>query len=430
MKNIKKMLVVTGIVALTSQIYLDIIVSHFKISLGIIFFAIFLYIYRELNAIIIGVFTGFSVYFLRVLVYSIRDGVISDVAFTYFPEIFFYIFYGVFFTILIKKNSSYDINKYFIITVFSDYFANLIEMYIRINGELFTSRFESVGFLLLVATIRSGVVWIVLNIFKYYKMLLLKEEHEERYKKLLLLTSRLKTEMYWAEKSMNNIESVMTSAYELYGKISLNQENETWADRAITIAKDVHEIKKEFGLVVRGVEEITENRYSDDGIYFEDIIKILQESMKSEISFKNLNIDLEFSVGENFFTKKHYYLMSIFRNLIMNSIDAIITNCKDKKALLNDKITFNHEDNESVHVFTITDTGCGIKQEDIIYIFSPGFSTKIDYNTGNINRGLGLSLVKDIVEIYLEGNIEVNSVEGKGTTFKISILKEILEEFK
>lgn len=430
MKNIKRMLVVTGVVALTSQIYLDIIVTDFKISLGIIFFAIFLFIYRELNPIIIGVLTGFSVYVLRVIVYLIGNGVTSGVAWIYFPEIFFYISYGVFFTILIKKNSSYDINKYFIITVFSDYFANLIEMYIRINGEIFTSRFESIGLLLLVATIRSSVVWIVINVFKYYKMLLLKEEHEERYKKLLLLTSRLKTEMYWAEKSMNNIEKVMTSAYELYGKISSDQESETWADRAITIAKDVHEIKKEFGLVVRGVEEITENRFSDDGIYFIDIIKILQESMKSEISFKDLNIDLEFSVGENFFTKKHYYLMSIFRNLIMNSIDAISTNNKDEKTLINDKITFIHQDNKRQHIFTITDTGCGIKQEDIIHIFSPGFSTKINYDTGNINRGLGLSLVKDIVEIYLEGNIEVTSVEGKGTKFKIIILKEILEEFK
>lgn len=428
MKNIKKIVIVSSVVALTSQINLEIITPDFRISLGIIGLAIFLFIYRKLNVIKIGLITGIFVYIGRMIVYSFGDGACSDVAWIYFPEILFYTFYGVFFTILIKKNPLYDINKYFIIIVFSDYLANLGEIYIRVNGELFVDRIESIGVLLLVAIIRSSVVWFVLNGLRYYRMLLLKEEHEERYKKLLWLTSKLKTEVYWAQKSMNNIEKVMSSAYELYEKITLEREYETWEDRAITIAKDVHEIKKEFGMVVRGIEEITENRLSEQGMYFVDIIKILQESIESEIKYKNLKIDIEIHIGENFYTKKHYSLMSIFRNLIMNAMDAISESCGIKPSLVNDRIVLVHEDSEDNHIFKITDTGCGIREEDISYIFSPGFSTKINYDTGNINRGLGLSLVKDVVERYLNGKIEVSSVERKGTTFKVSILKEILEE--
>ena len=431
MNNIKKTFVVTVIVALTSQIYLDIIVSDFKISLGIIFLGIFLFINRKINAIAIGVLAGVSVYLLRVLEFSIGIGIVKDVYINYFPEIFFYTFYGVIFSLLIKRNSSYNINKYFIIILFSDYFANLIELYIRVNGELFTDKFESIGLLLLIAAIRSSVVWLVLNSFKYYKMLLIKEEHEQRYKKLLWLTSRLKAEMYWAEKSMNNIENVMSSAYNLYGKINSDEESETWADNAITIAKDVHEIKKEFGMIVRGVEEITENKFNDDGIDFVELIKILQESIKNEIAYKKLDINLEINIFENFFTKKHYYLMSIFRNLMMNSLDAIISsfNVKEKTSMI-DAITLTHKVSKTHHIFSIKDTGCGIKKEDINHIFSAGFSTKIDYSTGNINRGLGLSLVQDIVEKYLKGKIDVHSVEGEGTTFHISILKQVLEEVK
>lgn len=431
MKNIKKMLVVAGIVALTSQIYLDIIVSDFRISWAIIFLAIFLFLYRDLNVILTGVITGFVVYIWRVIFYAIGYGIIGDVALTYFPEIFFYTFYGIFFSILIKKNPSYDINKFFIIIVFSDFFSNLIEIYIRINGEIFTTQSETIGLLLLVAIIRSSIVWLVLNGLKYYRMLLLKEEHEKRYKKLLWLTSRLKTEMYWAEKNMDNIERVMTNAYDLFEKITLDKDKDTWANRVVTIAKDVHEIKKEFGMVVRGVEEITENKLQDQGMYFSDIIRILEQSMKSEARYRDLDIVMEFVMAENYYTKKHYYLMSIFRNIIMNAMDAINTSSSEiKKSLIKDRITFIHDTNEKEHIFRIIDTGCGIKEEDISHIFSPGFSTKIDYSTGNINRGLGLSLVKDIVEGYLNGEIKVHSIYGKGTTFEIYILKDVMEETK
>ena len=56
----------------------------------------------------------------------------------------------------------------------------------------------------------------------------------------------------------------------------------------------------------------------------------------------------------------------------------------------------------------------------------PGFSTKINYETGQVSRGLGLSLVKDIVESELGGSISVTSEDGC-TDFTIRIPKENLE---
>ncbi len=52
--------------------------------------------------------------------------------------------------------------------------------------------------------------------------------------------------------------------------------------------------------------------------------------------------------------------------------------------------------------------------------FEPGFSTKIDYETGKVSRGLGLSLVRDIIESQMGGTIRVQSEEGC-TDFIISI---------
>ncbi len=155
--------------------------------------------------------------------------------------------------------------------------------------------------------------------------------------------------------------------------------------------------------------------------YYE-ILDILRHMINIEI--KNTKIIFKIGKEENFNTIYHYYLISIFRNIIMNSIDAL----KDKD---NGLIYLNHNsiniDNINGHCFEIIDNGQGIDKEDKKYVFNPGFSTKIDFNTGDVNRGLGLSIVKDIVETKLNGFVTLTSTKGKGTKFMIFIPKDVLE---
>ncbi|MFA4910609.1 MAG: HAMP domain-containing sensor histidine kinase, partial [Desulfobacteria bacterium] len=62
------------------------------------------------------------------------------------------------------------------------------------------------------------------------------------------------------------------------------------------------------------------------------------------------------------------------------------------------------------------DTGVGIPRENLDKIFDPFFTTK-DSDNGT---GLGLSIAYTIVKEH-NGKIDVNSVEGKGTTFTIRL---------
>ena len=418
----KKMIIISIIIAITSQINMNLLISDFRVSIAIILFPVFLYLFDEQDTIKIGVMCAISVYILRVGIYFIGNGSFIEILLAYFPEIFFYVFYSMFFKIINKTIVTINFKRSLITLILSDYLGNFIEILIR-NLENFTMVKSNVIITLFyVAVIRSIISLIILNSLKFYKLLLMKEEHEKRYKKLLLLTSELKTEMYWMKKNMNGIEKIMGNAYDLFEKISLQEESDTWAKISLDIAKDVHEIKKEYGLVVRGIEEITENKTQDKGMYFKDIINILEDSMKNEVKFRKLNIDLFFYVNRNFYTTKHYYLMSIFRNLIMNSLDALST------TIDNASISFIEKSTEEKFIFIISDTGCGIKESDLMYIFSSGFSTKINYNTGEINRGLGLSIVENIVEEDLKGTIKVNSIENSGTTFYITINKSELED--
>jgi two-component system, NtrC family, sensor kinase len=64
----------------------------------------------------------------------------------------------------------------------------------------------------------------------------------------------------------------------------------------------------------------------------------------------------------------------------------------------------------------ISDTGTGIKPEDVQKIFTPLFTTKEEGK----GTGLGLSISQDIIKRH-NGTIEVESVPGKGTTFIIRL---------
>lgn len=422
MKTIQKMLIVSILVALASQVNLELLESDFVVSAGVILFVIFLYHYEDISPIPLGILSGAMIFALRIVVHQVLfGGIINEVAASYMPEIIFYVVYAIFFMLFLENARKNNLGLVFVVLIICDFASNMLEVFIRFTVLEEKVLITVIPTLLIVSIIRSSVVWITLTALNYYNLMLNKREHEERYKRLLLLTSQLKTEMYWVEKSTDNIENVIRQTYDLYEKINSNQNNEKWADIAISIARNANEIKKDNGLLVRGIKDITEKELKDKGMEYSDIASILSETMMKETKRCNKNIEFEFKNGENFYTFKHYYLISVLRNLILNSMDAI------RKSQKPSKISVIHQNNEQHHIFEVSDNGTGIDEEYLRQIFSPGFSTKVNNETGEVNRGLGLSIVKYIVEENLKGKLEINSKPGEGTNIIVSIPKISLE---
>ena len=63
----------------------------------------------------------------------------------------------------------------------------------------------------------------------------------------------------------------------------------------------------------------------------------------------------------------------------------------------------------------ISDTGKGIPKEELPHVFSPFYQSKNTADDGQPGTGLGLSLVKELVNLY-GGTLELVSFENKGTT--------------
>ena len=72
----------------------------------------------------------------------------------------------------------------------------------------------------------------------------------------------------------------------------------------------------------------------------------------------------------------------------------------------------------------IADTGVGVSKVDLPRIFDKFFRIRTEYTRKVIGSGLGLPLVKAIIEAHL-GTITVESELGKGTTFIILLPRGI-----
>jgi len=78
------------------------------------------------------------------------------------------------------------------------------------------------------------------------------------------------------------------------------------------------------------------------------------------------------------------------------------------------------EEGPASMVVTVTDSGIGIKKEEINQIFEKYKQTKNKSFRGGSGTGLGLYIVKQIVEAH-GGEIHVSSIEGLGTSIVIGI---------
>lgn len=108
-------------------------------------------------------------------------------------------------------------------------------------------------------------------------------------------------------------------------------------------------------------------------------------------------------------------------DFVPNYISKIVTN------LLSNALKFTQEagtisvsiwSKEDKYFIDVADTGCGIPKEKLPHIFEVFYQS--DNNADNAGTGVGLALVNQILKT-LNGSVNVESKEGKGTTFHIAL---------
>ena len=107
-------------------------------------------------------------------------------------------------------------------------------------------------------------------------------------------------------------------------------------------------------------------------------------------------------------------LVTVVGNLLENAMEAV--NSAPAGGMRS--VTLQITEDENGLLLMVSDTGDGIREEDLPHIFEHGFSTK-----ARSGRGLGMKLIADIVERQ-GGSIDVDTEPGSGTTISVIFSRE------
>ncbi|MCI0513598.1 ATP-binding protein [candidate division KSB1 bacterium] len=137
-------------------------------------------------------------------------------------------------------------------------------------------------------------------------------------------------------------------------------------------------------------------------------IETVLSLLRFRLEKNNIEIVTHFNAKLPLIHADPHLIQEVIMNLLLNSFDSI-------EAQGQIRITTEQETNTTVRM-TITDTGCGIPENNLDKIFDPFFTTK-DEGKGT---GLGLSVSLGIVENH-GGTIRVTSKPQTGTTFYVTL---------
>ncbi|MCD4678627.1 MAG: PAS domain S-box protein [Desulfobacula sp.] len=180
--------------------------------------------------------------------------------------------------------------------------------------------------------------------------------------------------------------------------------------------------------LIRQLQTLTKSSSSNPSninIYevVQDVFDILEQTTNPLIEKQ-----IDFADNQIFVQGYKDELHRVFLNLGMNAIQAI----EDKGASSGSFIKFRAAQkthNGYLH-FCFQDTGCGMTREVKEKAFDPMFSTK---EMGNKKgQGLGLAMVYYIITKKHNGSIDIETKEGKGTTFHIylPVATKVVSEIK
>ena len=155
----------------------------------------------------------------------------------------------------------------------------------------------------------------------------------------------------------------------------------------------------ETGCLVQRKEQIT----------IKEIIEEVVDTLISEIEKKNVDVNVNIEPSLPFLYADRQSMEIIFSNLINNAI---------KYNREGGTIFISVQTHGGFIEIKVVDTGVGIPEGDLSRIFDKFFRIRSEYTRKVVGSGLGLPLVKAIIEAHL-GTITVESVLGKGTTFTV-----------
>jgi len=416
LRNNKPLVNTVLLVSLSSIIYIYPFGSYFRFTFAIILLMAFLLYFRQIPIISGTVITGLVILIFRITTDFMTGGHdVSIAVMSNLPAMAYYISFALLFYFLSIRERTDNVLALLLLLSITDIISNMVELVFR--SELVVSKFAVVfPSIVAVAVMRAILALIGYYALKQYQSFILANDQAERYIEQTVMIAQLKSELFYLEKSSQDIENVMEKAYWLYKRLTSKElEGEEVeivpGDQALAVAREIHEVKKDYYRVITGIENILRSSTKNQDVTLSELLLIIEQNTIRYLNVMGKNMSISYEITDDFITDKHYTLVSILDNLIINAIEA----CGDCGII---RVTQKSVENDVL--FCVEDNGAGIDEKEFDLIFNPGYSTKFSPRTGKISTGLGLSHVKNYIEL-LGGTIQVESRLELRTKFLITL---------
>ena len=413
----KKLLPNTSLIWIISIAVLTAISSEIKISpfddtafrfgLGsIVFFLCTLL--KPTPLVLTGIATSTVTTILRIMLdYIQQDLSMLESLLSHLPAATFYILFSVcLYQLNIQQYREKPLKLGFLVAL-SEVVSNLAEQSMRFLVHSYTFLFLH-DFLLLfaVALLRS---FFVVGI---YSSILISEQ-KKRVQEMLNIGSELYVEALYLKKSMDHIETITANGFNLY-RLLKEQDHQTESMKALYIAQEIHEVKKDSQRIYAGISKIVGEK-NFGTLRLSELLHYVIDGNKKYSTLLGKDVQFHLTLDYDCQTDEHIAILALLNNLTANAIEAIPTK---------GTVAIHVQQQADDIVFYVSDTGTGISKEDLSIIFEPGYTTKYDED-GVAATGIGLSHVVALMT-KLNGTISVNSAQGK-TIFIIKIPKQTIQ---
>lgn len=431
--KLKNMLVIALIISISAQLNIDAphITPGFVFAIDVIVINIFIFCFSDkyIAMQISLIAAGFSPTFRFIT--SINSSIsLLDNIYYCFPDAVFFLIYGLIMSICTRGHvdKKTSLVKFSIYIFLADFLGNAVEI-----GFMFAikqSNFITVNMLEMlfsIALARTTISIFTIVAMEYYMNVQTERENNKKIQFMVNQSVTISDEMRFILNNKEDVERVLKQAYSLHSEMKEADVDSDFVKRALEIARGTHEIKGCYQEILDTLDNLNRNSHGEPDLKMSEILKFMKSNIQKTAIAKHMNIDIVIDQRIDFEVKESYKTISILRNLTVNALEAFKGDAGKIRILV---AWCRHSDMGPCHRIEVEDNGPGIDDSDLDTIFLPGFSTKMNESTGFVQRGLGLSLVKEYVEQDFEGRIRVKNRKEGGARFVIEIPPGRFEEEK
>ena len=147
------------------------------------------------------------------------------------------------------------------------------------------------------------------------------------------------------------------------------------------------------------------NKLSREGVDIIRLVRLVTSELSQKMERNDINLSMNIPPEEINMNIDKLKIHQTLVNILNNGIQAMPHG---------GELAIDIKEKEKLLKLVITDSGCGISEENIEKIFVPFFTTKKE------GTGLGMPIVKHFVELH-GGELSVESTEGKGTAVTVTL---------